>query len=42
MTGFGEQIDDSKAKEMGIRAYVIKPIVMREIAITIREVLDET
>ena len=42
MTGFSEQIDDSKAKEMGIRAYVIKPIVMSEMARTIRDVLDET
>ncbi|MFC1579498.1 PAS domain S-box protein [Thermodesulfobacteriota bacterium] len=39
-TGFSEQIDEKKAKEMGIRAFVMKPIVMRQIADTIREVLD--
>ena len=40
-TGFSEQIDENKAKAMGISAYVMKPIVMREIANTIREVLDQ-
>jgi len=39
-TGFSEQIDESKAKEMGISAFVMKPIVMRDIANTIRAVLD--
>ena len=39
-TGFSEQVDEQKAKEMGISAYVMKPIVMRQIANTIREVLD--
>ena len=40
-TGFSEQIDEHKAKAMGISAYVMKPIVMREIANTVREVLDQ-
>jgi CheY-like chemotaxis protein len=39
-TGFSEQIDETTAKEMGISAFVMKPIVMRDIANTIREVLD--
>ena len=39
-TGFSEQIDEKKAKAMGISAFVMKPIVMRDIANTIREVLD--
>ena len=39
-TGFSEKIDERRAKEMGIRAFVMKPIVMRQIAQTIREVLD--
>ena len=38
-TGFSEQIDEVKAKEMGI-SYVMKPIVLSQIAKTIREVLD--
>ncbi|MFC1891570.1 PAS domain S-box protein [Thermodesulfobacteriota bacterium] len=40
-TGFSEQIDESRAKEMGISAYLMKPIVMRDMANTIREVLDK-
>jgi PAS domain S-box-containing protein len=38
-TGFSELIDERRAKEMGISAFVMKPIVMRQIANTIREVL---
>lgn len=40
-TGFSNQIDEKKAKEMGIRAFIIKPIVMRKMAQTIRDVLDK-
>ena len=40
-TGFSELIDEKKAKEMGIRAFVMKPIVRREMAEIIREVLEE-
>ena len=40
-TGFSEQVDENKAKEMGIRAFVMKPVVMRDLAKTIRRVLDE-
>ncbi len=39
-TGFSDKIDEIKTKDLGIREFVIKPIVMREIAKTIREVLD--
>ena len=39
-TGFSEQIDEKKAMLQGIRSFVMKPIVMGEIATTIREVLD--
>jgi len=39
-TGFSEQIDENKAKEMGISAFVMKPIIMRDMATIIREVLD--
>ena len=41
LPGFSEQIDEKRAKEMSISAYVMKPIVMRQIADTIREVLDK-
>jgi hypothetical protein len=33
-------VDENTAKEMGISAFVMKPIVMRQIANTIRDVLD--
>jgi CheY-like chemotaxis protein len=39
-TGFSEQINEKKAKALGIRAFVMKPIVMSEMAETIRKVLD--
>ena len=39
-TGFSEQIDEKRAKDMGIQGYIMKPIVMREMANKIREVLE--
>jgi PAS domain S-box-containing protein len=40
-TGFSEKIDERSAEKMGISAFVMKPIVMGQIANTIREVLDK-
>jgi two-component system cell cycle sensor histidine kinase/response regulator CckA len=40
-TGFNEMIDEKRAKAMGIREYVMKPIVRHDIARTIRKVLDK-
>ena len=40
-TGFSEQIDEKTAMEIGICAFVMKPIVTRKIAHIIREVLDK-
>ena len=40
-TGFSEKIDEKKALELGIKAFVMKPIVMGKMANTIRRVLDE-
>jgi hypothetical protein len=34
-------IDEQKAQSMGIRAFISKPILKREIAEAIRKVLDE-
>lgn len=39
-TGFSERIDEKRAKEIGIRAFLMKPVITREIAGTIREVLE--
>ncbi len=40
-TGFSEIVDEDKAKAVGIREYVMKPIAKDQIARTIRKVLDE-
>jgi PAS domain S-box-containing protein len=39
-TGHSVLIDEERAKQLGIAAYVMKPIIMTEIAKTLREVLD--
>jgi len=39
-TGFSELINAHKAKAIGIRAFVMKPIVQREMAEAVRKVLD--
>jgi CheY-like chemotaxis protein len=39
-TGFSAMIDEDKARAMGIRAFIFKPILKRDIAETIRKVLD--
>jgi CheY-like chemotaxis protein len=41
-TGYSEKVDETCAREMGIAAFTLKPIVMRDLAYTIREVLDKT
>jgi DNA-binding NtrC family response regulator len=40
-TGFSELVDADKAIASGIRAFAMKPLAKREIARTIRKVLDE-
>ncbi|MBW2088022.1 MAG: PAS domain S-box protein [Deltaproteobacteria bacterium] len=40
-TGFSEKISRLKANSMGIRGYVMKPVVKSELAKKIREVLDQ-
>ncbi len=39
-TGYSEQITAAKARQMGIRAFVLKPIIMHDIARRIRQALD--
>jgi CheY-like chemotaxis protein len=41
-TGFSARIEEKKAMAMGIRAFVCKPVLKRELAETLRRVLDET
>jgi CheY-like chemotaxis protein len=40
-TGFSDLITEEKAKSLGIRAYVMKPIIKHDLAGTIRRILDE-
>jgi signal transduction histidine kinase len=40
-TGYSERISKERAHELGIKEFILKPIVMRELAKTIRGVLDE-
>ena len=39
-TGYSEQLDENRAKELGIKAYIMKPIMRRNLAEIIRKVLD--
>ncbi|MEM5786075.1 MAG: ATP-binding protein [Syntrophobacteraceae bacterium] len=39
-TGYSERITDDQAKAMGIRAFVMKPVLMAKLARAVREVLD--
>jgi len=39
-TGFSEQICIERSKELGIQAFIMKPVIMGEMAKTIRKVLD--
>lgn len=41
-TGFSDQITREKSKEMGIDGYLMKPLTKREMARTVREVLDRS
>jgi len=40
-TGFSEQITEEHAKGLGIKEYILKPIVMNKLAEVVRSVLDE-
>jgi PAS domain S-box-containing protein len=40
-TGFSELINEEKAKSLGIRGFIMKPVDMKNLAKTVRRVLDE-
>jgi two-component system, cell cycle sensor histidine kinase and response regulator CckA len=40
-TGYSKQISKEKAREIGVRAFVMKPLTQHELASTVRKVLDE-
>ncbi|MFH2092174.1 MAG: response regulator [Pseudomonadota bacterium] len=40
-TGFSEMLDAASAKKMGIKAFLMKPIILSKLAQTVRRVLDD-
>ena len=40
-TGFSEKMDAEKAKSLGIQGFLMKPVVLKELAVMVRKVLDE-
>lgn len=40
-TGYSEQISEEKAKVLGFKAFVTKPLIIEDLASTVRRVLDE-
>jgi CheY-like chemotaxis protein len=40
MTGFSRNMDEEKAKDLGIQGFVMKPVTLEQLAKTVREVLD--
>ena len=39
-TGFSEVLSEDRARSLGIRRFVMKPVVVRDLAVIIRKVLD--
>ena len=39
-TGFSEQITEERAKGLGIREFILKPLLMNKLAGTVRRVMD--
>ena len=40
-TGFNEQINEQKAKAIGIKAFLMKPLTVNQLAKTVRAVLGK-
>ncbi|MGC9196421.1 MAG: PAS domain S-box protein [Syntrophobacteraceae bacterium] len=40
MTGYSEKIDQEKAEAMGISGFILKPVSLKKLAVTLRTVLD--
>ena len=41
-TGFSARIDQEKAQRIGVKGFLMKPVVRSEMAKMVRKVLDET
>ena len=40
-TGFSNQINEAKARSVGILAFLLKPVLFHDLAATLRKVLDD-
>ena len=40
-TGFNEQINEKKAKKIGVKAFLMKPLTLNRLAKTVREVMED-
>jgi len=40
-TGYSELVDESRARAAGIRKYLEKPVLPRDLAAAVREVMDD-
>jgi DNA-binding response OmpR family regulator len=41
LTGYGEELDEARAKSLGIREFLFKPVLGRALADVVRRVLDQ-
>jgi DNA-binding NtrC family response regulator len=41
-TGFSETMSEEKASSMGIKGFLLKPIIMRDLSQKLRDILDGT
>jgi DNA-binding NarL/FixJ family response regulator len=41
-TGYSDRMDTDVANDIGIRALIMKPVAMKDMASTVRRVLDES
>ena len=39
-TGFSVQIDEKKAKNLGIRHFIMKPVIKKDLAKAVRKLID--
>ncbi|MGA7875894.1 MAG: response regulator, partial [Desulfoferrobacter sp.] len=41
-TGYSERVDEESAITLGAKAYALKPLDRKQLALTVRKVLDES
>jgi response regulator RpfG family c-di-GMP phosphodiesterase len=40
-TGFSDHANEQRARELGVRAFLFKPLLMRDLALAVRKASDE-